>query len=104
MANYRKYNDYEVEIFSDEEIKAGRIKCGRGLLNEVTGRFSFVTAPPRGARNKLVARTKHFTLMKRPDGTFSGIFRFDISKKYVESELVAEIRNMIDYATKNDVE
>ena len=104
MAEYKKYNDYEVEIFSDEIFSSGRIKCGRGLLNETTGRFSFVAAPPRQARNKLVVRSKHFTLMKRPDGTFSGIFRFDLNTKYIESELIAEVRNMIDYANKNDVE
>ncbi len=100
MGEYRRYNDIQLEVFSDSPFESGNIHHGRGLLNAPEGRFTFVKAPPRGNRNKLVVRSKHFTLMSRPDGTFSGIFHFDLNTKYVESNLVAEVRNMIEYATK----
>lgn len=94
----KEKEDYEVRIRSqanvtvctDTEVRKGQKR--RGVL-EVVGEDDYLFKEyiqAKRIRSKQIARTGHFSVLARPDGTMYGTFHFDPNKPKIKGKLSAE--------------
>lgn len=92
---YKRYQDYSIDIYSQQENATNRLLRGRGLMNPEKGEFAFVENAPRGKRSVEIGRTLHCRFVRRPDGEYTATFRFNATEKLIKEQLVAEVRDVV---------
>lgn len=94
--SFKKWSDMAVKVHSRKERQVeNHLLRGRALLCPEEAEFTFVENEPRGARSTEVGRTVHSRFVRRPDGAYTVTFRFLANEKYLQSSLIAEIRDVV---------
>ncbi len=85
-----------VELLTDTDFTQGRRRGVLAIEEEVMIFREMITAARR--RSKQIARTAHFSVLERPDGTISGTFTFNPNSKKIKGQLSAEFWQAITLA------
>lgn len=88
--DFRVRNDVTALICTSSELKIGQKRKGVIEIksdDEILF-VEFITAKRR--RSKQIARTKHFSVLARPDGSMYGTFHFDPNSPKIRGKLSAE--------------
>lgn len=91
---YKRYNDYSVDLYSQSDDAENRLLRGRALLNTNKGELSFVENAPRGPRSVEIGRTFHSRFVRRPDGGYTVTLRVSAMNPTIREELLSEVRDV----------
>lgn len=102
--DFRVRNEVTALICTSSELKIGQKRKGVIEIksdDEILF-VEFITA--KRQRSKQIARTDHFSVLARPDGSMYGTFHFDPNKSKIRGKLSAEFWRAITFALdlKND--
>lgn len=93
---FQKWTDMSVKVHSCKDtVVPNRLLRGRALLNLDEADLTFVENAPRGPRSVEVGRTNHSRFVRRHDNGYTLTFRFFADEKYLQSTLIAEVRNIV---------
>lgn len=95
----RRSDSQSIELLTDTEFKHGKRKGVLSIEEEVMIFREMITAQRR--RSKQIARTSHFSVLERPDGTISGTFTFNANQPKIKGQLSAEFWQAISLALTN---
>ena len=101
VTNFRKFTDLNVEFHTNRPEVSGRIMSGRALFTQQEDRVTFVEAPPRANRSKLILASNHASLRRRHNGKYSINIVFGHNEKWVKEQLLAEVRGLASAASKD---
>lgn len=77
---------------SDTTLRSRR---GHAVVNEHDAQLLFVEEPPRTVRSKELAATPHGRMRIRDDDSYYLSFRFKMDEKFIQEELLAELRRLV---------
>lgn len=95
--------DKPTKIMSDGDIEKGKLRGVIELENDMLI-FREMIAAQRGKRSKQIARTKHFSVLQRPDGDITGTFHFNPNGAKIKGQLSAEFWQAISIAMNLKIE
>lgn len=97
--DYKKRKELKekpVRLLTDSPFEKGSRKGVLSFEDEMLIFREMISASRK--RSKQVARTKHFSVLERPDGEISGTFRFKKEGKKLRGQLSAEFWQAITLA------
>lgn len=102
----RVVEDQKLELHTETDFTKGKRKGVLSIEDEVLIFREMITAERK--RSKSIARTAHFSVLERPDGSIAGTFHFRAEGKKLRGQLSAEFWQAITLAfnindkTEND--
>ena len=98
----RKLQNQTIELQTVTAFEKGRRKGVMSFEDDmIVFRELFAAARKR---SKQIARTQHFSVLERPDGSIAGTFRFDPNASKIKGKLSAEFWQALSIALNLKVE
>lgn len=92
----RAVEDKPIELLTDTPFEDGKRKGVLSFEDEIIIFREMITA--QRVRSRQIARTKHFSVLERPDGDITGTFRFKKEGRKLRGQLSAEFWQAISLA------